>query len=146
MIFNNFKIPRSAMLSRFIECTPEGKFLQKGDPRVAYSTMMLIRIQLIEAASPYIIRPLVIAARYAAVRKQFKTLPNSEEERRILDYQSTQTKMVSAMAFAWVSKFMAYKCSDMYRTMLEEIKNKKFRTMKDLHSLASAIKAYYMEE
>lgn len=147
LIFNNFKIPRTALLSRFVQCTRDGKFVQKGDPRVGYSTMMLMRIQMIEGSAPYVLKPLMIAARYTEQRRQFKTIPNSLEERRIIDYQATQTKLVSAMAFAWVSKFMSYKCTIMYKAMIEEIhKKNKFKTMKDLHSLASAIKAYYMEE
>jgi acyl-CoA oxidase len=109
--------------------------------------MMLMRIQIIEGSAPYVLKPLMIAARYTEQRRQFKTIPSSSEERKIIDYQATQTKLISAMAFAWVSKFMSYKCTIMYKAMIEEIhKKNKFKTMKDLHSLASAIKAYYMEE
>lgn len=147
MIFNNFKLAKDALLSKYITITADGDLQPKGDPRVAYSTMMLIRIQLVEGAPAYIFKPLMIALRYAYIRRQFRTIPGSNEERRILDYQATQVRFTTALAFAWVSKFSGYKATSMYHRMIDEIKNKnKFKVMKDLHSFLCALKAYYMEE
>ena len=36
MVFNKARIPRSAMLSKFVEVSREGKFKMKGDPRLTY--------------------------------------------------------------------------------------------------------------
>lgn len=36
LFFDNIKVPRSAMLSRFVEITTAGKFKRKSDPRLLY--------------------------------------------------------------------------------------------------------------
>jgi acyl-CoA oxidase len=36
LMFNNVKVPRSALLSRFSEITKEGDFEMKSDPRMLY--------------------------------------------------------------------------------------------------------------
>jgi len=48
LIFDNVRIPRSNLLSRFINVDREGSFSIDGDLRVLYSTMMGIRSMLIE--------------------------------------------------------------------------------------------------
>ena len=60
------------MLGRYNEVTPQGKFLAKGDPRIAYSTMMKIRL-FISVIWPRIYGIIItIATRYSIFRTQFK--------------------------------------------------------------------------
>jgi len=147
MIFKNFKISKSSLLSKFVEINDKGEFVQKGDPRVAYSTMMWIRIQLISATPGFVGKALMVASRYCYLRTQFKSLPDPMQERRIIDYQASLTKLVPSCAFTWVSKFFSYTCFEMYEDMQKEISEKNnFKSMKDLHSILCAIKAYYCEE
>ena len=70
LYFKNFKIPRTAMLSRYAEITKEGDFMLKGDPRVAYAAMMLIRMQLIDGTPAYFIKALIYALRYIYIIKK----------------------------------------------------------------------------
>ena len=146
MVFNNYKVPRSALLSRFSKITKEGDFSVLGNPRVAYQAMMLIRVQLLESAPAFMYKSLMIALRYIVNRKQFKSIPNSLDERKIIDYQASKTKIASALAFGWASRFTSFKCNDMYDKMVKEIAQNKFKTMKDLHSFGCALKAYYCDE
>ena len=170
LMFNNFKIPRSAMLSRYTEVTKEGVLISKGDPRIAYAAMMLIRIQLINSTPAYFIKALILSFRYLLERVttdssnfyskfdndgSLKNLSNVElldpiprpiREYRVIDYQATKNILIPACAFAWVSRFTSYKCFEMYDKMNDNIRNGDFNMMKDLHSLACAIKAYYMDE
>ena len=39
LLFRDYKVPRSAMLSRFAEITKEGDFELKSDPRMLYQIM-----------------------------------------------------------------------------------------------------------
>ena len=146
MYFKNYVVPRSALLSRFSRMSKEGEFSVSGDPRVAYSAMMLIRIQLLEATPGFMSKGLAIALRYITSRSQFKTLPNSKDERKIIDYQASKVAIASALAFAWASRVTSFKCNGMYKKMMSEISKHKFKTMKELHSFACALKAYYCEE
>ena len=142
----------------------------KGDPRIAYAAMMLIRMQLIEATPGYFTRGLILAMRYLYQRKSFDTsdfyskfntdgtlkdtvniksrgeIKQSSKQYNIVEYKATQNVLIPACAFAWVSRFTSLKWNEMYDKMMKEVKMNKFSTMKELHSFACAIKAYYMDE
>ena len=69
--------------------------------------MMYIRTYIILEASSYLARPLAIALRYSAYRKQFKTSPDGTE-RIILDYQNQQYRLTPFLASAY-AYFFAYR-------------------------------------
>ena len=69
--FDQFKVPRSSMLSRFAEITKEGDFEMKSDPRLLYQIMSLTRLAIIAGCSFNIFRSSLVAVRYAACRRQF---------------------------------------------------------------------------
>lgn len=146
MIFNNVRIPRSAILSKYVSITKEGILELKGDPRVAYATMLYIRVSLLSLNWMVMGVTLAETFRYAFKRSQFKTISNSDEERKILHYQATQTKLVPLLAFTYANIFTDKFCFSLYNTMMEKIKESDFRIMGDLHVLASALKAHYMQE
>ena len=86
------------MLGRFNEVTPEGKFISKGDSRIAYATMMKIRL-FISVICPRIYGVIItIAARYAIFRKQFK---GKNGQIKIIDYQTHKDKIISRIAEAY---------------------------------------------
>ena len=91
-VFQNFRVPRSALLSRYVRVERDGTVLTRGDPKVAYFTIMGSRIFIIKEAHLFLARPLAIALRYSAFRTQFRTNPDSSSssssERKILDYQN----------------------------------------------------------
>jgi acyl-CoA oxidase len=76
------------MLSRFAEINKEGDMERKGDPRVLYNIMVMTRMAIIGGAAMFIRRALTIATRYAVCRRQFKTLPGQNIERKLADYQT----------------------------------------------------------
>jgi len=45
--FNQVRIPRENLLSRYVELTKDGQFKKKGDLRILYSIMMATRLTLI---------------------------------------------------------------------------------------------------
>jgi acyl-CoA oxidase len=69
MIFNQARIPRSAMLSRFVDVTRDGVFSMKGDPRSIYQVMVNTRQGLVVSNGLYLSRACLIATRYAVCRK-----------------------------------------------------------------------------
>ena len=89
---------------------------------------------------------LMITVNYTSFRKQFKSLPGSEEERKIIDYQTTQLKIAPLIAFGYANLFVGKRLLEMIQRMEKEIRLNKFHTMKELHALGSAFKAYYMQE
>ena len=87
LLFKNFKVPRSAMLSRFAEITKEGDFELKSDPRMLYQIMSSTRLSIILGCAFNLFRSAVVAVRYAVCRRQFANIKGSKKERKLLDYQ-----------------------------------------------------------
>jgi acyl-CoA oxidase len=101
MVFKHFRIPRTSLLSRFVSLDKDGKLNIQGDPKVAYTTMLYVRISLVNYTWKLAISICCIAARYTLFRKQFKSMPNSSEERRILDYQATQHQIIPFLCYGY---------------------------------------------
>ena len=86
--FDNVRIPREQMLMRQVSVDKEGTFSIESDPRVLYSVMMGIRLQLIDHSGITLAKALTIAIRYSACRRQFKNTSGSKDETKLLDYQT----------------------------------------------------------
>lgn len=86
--FNQVRIPRTNILSRFVEVSKEGKFMLKGDRRMTYQTMSATRLIIILGASMFVFQSARTVFRYAVCRRQFKTIDGKNEERKLLDYQT----------------------------------------------------------
>ncbi len=113
-IFTHLRVPRSALLCRYVSVSKEGQVTMQGDPKVAYFTMMFNRIFIIQEASPYLSRPLAIVFRYSAFRRQFKTLTDSQE-RKVLDYQNQQYRLVPYLASAFAFFFAGEHTAALFR-------------------------------
>eukprot|EP00345_Euplotes_harpa_P007305 CAMPEP_0168329816 /NCGR_PEP_ID=MMETSP0213-20121227/7337_1 /TAXON_ID=151035 /ORGANISM="Euplotes harpa, Strain FSP1.4" /LENGTH=668 /DNA_ID=CAMNT_0008333221 /DNA_START=101 /DNA_END=2107 /DNA_ORIENTATION=- len=146
MIFNKVRIPRSAILSKYVNVTKDGIIDIKGDPRIAYATMLYIRVSLLTFNWQTLFINLANTLRYSIKRTQFKSINNSHSERKILDYQATQTKLIPILAYTYANNFMSHFCQSLHDQMLEDIKSSKFKLMNDLHVLISCLKAHYMQE
>ena len=74
------------MMMGITEVSKEGELSIKGDPKILYTTMMLIRLGIVMTCAPVSILALKIAFRYGAVRRQFSTIKGTRDERKIIDY------------------------------------------------------------
>lgn len=87
-IFDKMRIPRRNMLMGIASLSKEGELSINGDPKVLYTTMMLIRLCIVCDSPNIAITALKIAFRYGAVRRQFATIKGEKHERKIIDYQT----------------------------------------------------------
>lgn len=74
------------MLKRFISVDEEGCVSMHGDPKVLYSTMVLIRCHIVTGAKHYHLFPLTIGLRYSAIRRQFRNISGQKQETKLLYY------------------------------------------------------------
>lgn len=86
--YDHVRIPRTNMLMRVASVNKEGEFSLQADPKVLYTTMMLIRTSIVLDCPGSTIYALLIALRYGAVRRQFSTMEKTKVERRVIDYQT----------------------------------------------------------
>ena len=98
--FDHVRIPRNQMLMKHVSVDREGTFSVEGDLRALYTTMMDIRLQLMNHSSSMIARAVLIGLRYSAVRRQFKNTDGSKVETKLLDYQTQQEKLFPKFALA----------------------------------------------
>jgi acyl-CoA oxidase len=68
MIFKNFRVPRSALLSRFVSLNKEGILNIQGDPKVAYATMLYVRVALMDFTWKLVLSVCLIGFRYTLLR------------------------------------------------------------------------------
>ena len=71
LMLDQVRVCRKALLSRFTEITPEGDFEIKADPRILYSIMSKIRLQLVYWSAYTMYRASMTAVRYSVCRRQF---------------------------------------------------------------------------
>lgn len=71
LLMNNIVIPKRNMLRKFISVSKTGQIKKKGDPKISYATMMVIR-QHLSCVSPRVYGQVItIAVRYSLFRTQF---------------------------------------------------------------------------
>jgi acyl-CoA oxidase len=90
------------MLSKFSQIDEEGNLEVMGDLRVLYAVMMMVRLHIVRNAAYCLMKPLKVAIRYACVRRQFKSMQGSKQERKIMDYQTHMYKLGPNLARAFV--------------------------------------------
>ena len=144
--FNNVRIPRENMLQKYVSVDREGGFGIEGDLRVMFSTMMSVRMLIIEGSSWDLSRGLVIAMRYSFVRRQFRNTAGSKEETQLIDYQTQQMKLFPLVAQCHMMAFTARYIHREYDLMMEEIKNDEFGKMDLLHHLLSGYKSLFSQK
>ena len=67
--FDNVRIPREDMLMKYVKLDKEGNFSREGNDKIGYSTMMSMRLALIEGSYGPLSMASTIATRYGAFRK-----------------------------------------------------------------------------
>lgn len=84
--FDQYRIPRTNMLSRFAEVDKEGSLEIKGDLRALYLTMVYSRVTILFNCFWSMMKSSLIATRYSACRRQFQSVKGSKKERKVIDY------------------------------------------------------------
>lgn len=79
--FDHVRIPRTNMLMGIVSISKDGDFEIKGDPKVLYTTMMLIRTSIVLDCPIAAESALLIALRYGTCRRQFATIKGTKVER-----------------------------------------------------------------
>jgi acyl-CoA oxidase len=102
MFFRNVRTPREYLMRRYVDLDPQGNIQLKGDLRALYGIMLETRVWICGNAPQSLAQGLLIATRYAVVRRQFATIDGSKEERKLLDYQTHMFKFGPLLAYVLV--------------------------------------------
>ncbi|PRT56540.1 Acyl-coenzyme A oxidase 2 [Wickerhamiella sorbophila] len=97
--FSNVRIPRTYMLMRYSQVTPEGKVIEPPLAQLTYGALINGRVAMAYDSWVWARRFLTIALRYAAVRRQFSSTEGREES-KLLDYVLHQRRLIPLLAQA----------------------------------------------
>ncbi|KAG4077499.1 hypothetical protein HA402_002926 [Bradysia odoriphaga] len=148
-MFNQVRIPRENLLSRFGDITSDGKYLTKiQDYRkrmaVTFGTLSGGRANICGTSSVYLIQAVTIAVRYSASRRQFGP-ENSSEENSVLEYQSHQYRVLPHLATAIAFKvFSQWLSLSMNKSLIKQMMGEPNSNAAavELHALSSSAKPY----
>ena len=103
--------------------------------------MVQMRLYIIQGAADRILNAAMIATRYAACRRQFKTTPGSNQERKLIDYQTHIALLGTNISNAWVLAMTVTLIREKFNHSKEMILKNDFSQMELLHHLTSGVKA-----
>jgi len=149
----NVRIPRTWMLMKNQQVTPDGKYVKKekkGGGKSQYSTMLSIRAALVMGAGYRLAQGVTIIARYSCVRSQGFVNPEKATNRLaaenvILDYQVQQFRVLKqlaiAYAFVFTGKYIQQKFESVGVLTGESAGEEAIRELGVLHAMSAGLKA-----
>jgi len=140
VMFDNYRVPRDAMLMRYARLDKDGTFVPAKNPKVTYGSMVFIRAAIVGMAARCLAEVCTIATRYSAVRRQTEIRPGGPEP-QILDYQTQQEKLFPLLAASYALIFAGNVMFKTYERVAGNIDKGQLGEMQMLHALASGMKA-----
>ncbi|KAL2847372.1 acyl-CoA dehydrogenase/oxidase C-terminal [Aspergillus pseudodeflectus] len=144
MLFNNFRIPHSALLSRYSSVDREtGAYAKPKESAVVYGTLTFMRSKIIQHARLVLARAVTVAVRYTAVRRQFvdRDGPSNGPELPVLDYPTVQIRILPLLATAFALHYTALAMQTIYNSTRKEIEAGNFNSLAYMHSMSSGLKS-----
>lgn len=136
------------MLMRYTKVSRDGKVAEPPMAQLAYGALIFGRTAIARESAECAKKAMVIAVRYACVRRQFGG--SSGLETRIMDYQTHQQRLVPLLALTYAMAFTAMEIGRIYENqmkMLAETKPndpdmlKAIDSLKETHATTAGLKA-----
>lgn len=145
MLFDQLRVPRSAMLSRYAEVSDEtGAFMRTGHPAVVYGSLTFVRGQIIMHARLVLARAVTVAVRYCSVRRQFRDRDSQnslDPEMKVIDYPTVQIRILPLLATTFALHYTGEYMYMLYHKSRETIETGDFGPLAELHSASSGLKS-----
>ena len=123
------------MLMRLAQVEHDGTYSRKGRAQVAYSTMLLARLQIIKVVAFQLAQATTIATRYSTVRTQGSGhYSTSNIEVPLMYYKSQHSRLLGLSAQAFAIHFASKACFTVYQDQRESTPY--------IHAIVSGLKAY----
>jgi acyl-CoA oxidase len=146
MLFNQFRVPYDAMLSRYSQVDPNsGKLKKTGHPAVVYGSLTNVRANIVMHARLILARAVTVAVRYTAIRRQFKdrdAIPGDNGlEMVVLDYPTVQIRILPLLATTFALHYTGEAMYKLYSRTRGSIEKGDFSKLAELHSTSSGLKS-----
>lgn len=148
--FNQAKICRSQLLSRFASVDENGNYNPPVHPKIFYGGMVIIRVQLVEQAWLYLARAVTITSRffclltsrYTTVRRQFLSKSGGDEN-PVITYPLVKYRLFPLIASCFVFNCVGARTASLFDQMTEQLKSYNADLLPFVHALSSGLKSYF---
>ncbi|WPG98072.1 Hypothetical protein R9X50_00085800 [Acrodontium crateriforme] len=149
MLFDNFRIPHSAMLARYSKVDPNtSKYSKPANTAVVYGSLTFVRATIIMHARLIMARAVTNAVRYTSIRRQFSDRDSSDRsapELSVLDYTTVQIRILPLLATAFALHYTGEAMHNLYEGTRAEIEKGDFGRLAVLHAQSSGLKSLCTE-
>ncbi|KAL4804319.1 acyl-CoA dehydrogenase/oxidase [Aspergillus unguis] len=149
MLFDHYRVPHSAMLSRFSRVNPDtGEYQKASNPAVVYGSLTYARSRIVQSTSLILARAVTIAVRYTAVRKQFADRdapPENRMELAVLDYPTVQIRILPLLATAFALHYTGKIMYDAYCNLVKDGPGGSSQSLSTIHGTSSGLKSFCTE-
>jgi acyl-CoA oxidase len=146
MLFNNYRVPHSALLSRYSGVNPDnGMYIKPENAAMVYGSLTFVRAQIIMHARLVLARAVTNAVRYLSIRRQFADRdakdPNAPEE-AVLNYPTVQIRIFPLLATTFALHYTGEAMYKLYYGTRAEIeKSGDFSRLAEMHAASSGLKS-----
>jgi acyl-CoA oxidase len=143
--FTNLRVPASSLLQRFVRLSPKGELelLHANAKQLVGSALLYLRTLLASWSWRPAALALTIAVRYSDFRVQFSTLDNSTQERKVLDYQLQQLKLIPPIAHCVAQLFAGKHLFALFYQYDQAASRGDFSLLTEMTALSAICKASY---
>ena len=121
----------------------DGTYSKPGHDKLAYTTLLSTRVDIIRVCAYQLAQAVVIASRFSVVREQgVGVSADTAQELPIINYQSQKYRLLTAMAQAYALLFASQACTRAYTTLQEDQRQGSHGSLPRLHALTAGLKAY----
>lgn len=146
MLFNNFRIPHSALLAKYSGVDEgSGAYKEPENPATVYGSLTFVRAQIIMHARLILARAVTVAVRYTSIRRQFQDRdvrdPNAPEV-PVLDYPTVQIRILPLLATTFALHYTGEAMYKLYYRTRKSIETSgDFSGLAEMHATSSGLKS-----
>ncbi|KAJ5211247.1 Acyl-CoA oxidase [Penicillium cf. griseofulvum] len=144
MLFDQFRIPHSAMLSQYSNVDPNtGVYTKPAQPALIYGSLTYVRANMVHRARLVLARAVTVAVRYSSVRRQFQDRDGDKKgpEMSVLDYPTVQIRILPLLATTFALHYTGLAMQAVYRNARQDIEKGDFNSLAHMHSMSSGLKS-----
>ncbi|KAL6241721.1 hypothetical protein RBB50_011254 [Rhinocladiella similis] len=144
MLFDNFRVPHSALLSKHSGVDPQhGTYIKPKNPALVYGTMTFIRAQIIMHARLVLARAVTIAVRYLSIRHQFSDRDSGTgvPEEAVLNYPTVQIRVLPLLATTFALHYTGETMFKLYWGTRQQIETGDTSSLAEMHAASSGLKS-----
>ncbi|EXJ72830.1 uncharacterized protein A1O5_03978 [Cladophialophora psammophila CBS 110553] len=146
MLFDQFRVPHSALLSKYSGVDPNnGTYIKPQNAALVYGSLTFVRAQIIMHARLILARAVTVAVRYLSIRQQFPDRdskdPNAPEQ-AVLNYPTVQIRILPLLATTFALHYTGEAMYKLYYGTREQIeKGGDFSRLAEMHAASSGLKS-----